>query len=90
MKEVWAAEAICVELARSLMELSVHKNGSYVVQRCLESSGRHHIILALDRLSQRDLEDMLQHYYANYVLKTALAFFKVKNHFLLRTHLSLR
>ncbi|KAJ8514047.1 hypothetical protein OPV22_004481 [Ensete ventricosum] len=90
MKEVWAVEAICVELARSLMELSVHKNGSYVVQRCLESSGRHHIILALDRLSQRDIEDMLQHYYANYVLKTALAFLKVKNPFLLRTHLSLR
>nr|ABF70156.1 pumilio/Puf RNA-binding domain-containing protein [Musa acuminata] len=78
MNVAWAAETICADLAGSLMELSVHKNGSYVVQRCLESSGRHHIIRGLDCLSQGDLEDMLQHYYANYVLKTALAFFKVK------------
>ncbi|CAD5176602.1 unnamed protein product [Musa acuminata subsp. malaccensis] len=78
MNVAWAAETICADLAGSLMELSVHKNGSYVVQRCLESSGRHHIIRGLDCLSQGELEDMLQHYYANYVLKTALAFFKVK------------
>ncbi|CAL9090375.1 unnamed protein product, partial [Musa textilis] len=63
-----------------LVELSIHKNGSYVVQRCLESSGRHHIIRALACLSQGDLEDMLQHYYANYVLKTALAFFKTPSY----------
>ncbi|CAL9758622.1 unnamed protein product [Musa acuminata subsp. burmannicoides] len=74
------SETICADLAGSLMELSVHKNGSYVVQRCLESSGRHHIIRGLDCLSQGDLEDMLQHYYANYVLKTALAFFKTPSY----------
>ncbi|CAL9078151.1 unnamed protein product, partial [Musa acuminata var. zebrina] len=74
------SETICADLAGSLMELSVHKNGSYVVQRCLESSGRYHIIRGLDCLSQGDLEDMLQHYYANYVLKTALAFFKTPSY----------
>ncbi|CAL9166323.1 unnamed protein product [Musa hybrid cultivar] len=74
------SETICADLAGSLMELSVHKNGSYVVQRCLESSGRHHIIRGLDCLSQGELEDMLQHYYANYVLKTALAFFKTPSY----------
>ena len=69
---------ICSEVAEHLAELSLHKTGSYVVQRCLESSEGRLLLQKLANFTDEVLEQISTHPFGNYVMQTALKVEKVR------------